>query len=154
MNKTSISIILIITLLLLPFSAYANQPNLPTRGKITGLKKGNTAPYSGVLLDSEASAQLLAQKNFSDAQWKLNLDYELAKQSAQLNLQIESQKVSYQALQEKHDTLMKIKNEEIKRLSKITSKHNNYSTLWATGGVVVGIALTVAVVYALKAGDI
>jgi hypothetical protein len=49
---------------------------------------------------------------------------------------------------------MKIKNEEIKRLSKITSKHNNYSTLWATGGVVVGIALTVAVVYALKAGDI
>ena len=105
-------------------------------------------------MDSEASAQLLAQKNFSDAQWKLKLDYELAKQSAQLNLQIESQKVSYQALQEKHDTLMKIKNEEIKRLSKITSKHNNYSTLWATGGVVVGIALTVAVVYALKAGDI
>jgi hypothetical protein len=154
MSKINISIILIITIFLLPFGAYANQPTVPPRGKITGLKKGNAAPYSGVLLDETAAAYLLTQKKFSDSQWKLKLDYELAKQSAQLNLQIESQKVSYKYLQEKHDTLIKIKNEEIKRLSKITSKSNNYSTLWATGGIVAGIALTISVVYALKAGDI
>jgi hypothetical protein len=48
---------------------------------------------------------------------------------------------------------MKIKDDEIERLSEIASNTNDYSVWWATGGVIVGIGLTIAVVYAVKAGD-
>ena len=45
------------------------------------------------------------------------VQYELGKQKAKLDLTIQSQKASLDALQEKHTTLMDIKDEEIKRLS-------------------------------------
>ena len=47
---------------------------------------------------------------------------------------------------------MKIKDNEIERLAKIASNTNDYSAWWATGGVVVGIALTIGVVYAVQPG--
>ena len=70
----------------------------------------------------------------------------------ELNLIIETQKASHQALQQKHTTLIQIKNDEIERLSTIASNTNDYSVWWATGGVVVGVALTIAVVYAVQPG--
>jgi hypothetical protein len=47
---------------------------------------------------------------------------------------------------------MKIKNDEIKRLSDIAAGKKDYTTWWAVGGVVVGIGLTLAVVFAVDAG--
>ena len=63
---------------------------------------------------------------------------------------IETQKVSYQALQSKHKALINIKNNEIERLATIAGNTNDYSTWWATGGVVVGIALTLITVYGVN----
>ncbi len=135
-----------------PMVVYANNTSVPSAGKITGLQAGEKAPYSGVLLNSTAAAKLLAEQNYTTDQWKLKLEYELAKQSTQLNLTIESQKISYVALEKKHWTLMRIKDQELKRLSKIVSNKNDYSIWWASGGVIVGIGLTIAVVYAVHAG--
>ena len=149
-NKIT-SILLVLSLMLTPVLAMAQSP-VPTGGKITGLRYQQKAPYSGVLLNSIAAAKLLTDKNYSEEQWKLKLQYELAKQSAELNLIIESQKASHQALEQKHLTLIKIKDSEIERLSKIASNKKNYSVWWATGGVVVGIGLTIAVVYAVQPG--
>ena len=149
-NKIT-SILLALSLMLTPVLAMAQSP-VPTGGKITGLRYQQKAPYSGVLLNSIAAAKLLTDKNYSEEQWKLKLQYELAKQSAELNLIIESQKASHQALAQKHLTLIKIKDSEIERLSKIASNKKNYSVWWATGGVVVGIGLTIAVVYAVQPG--
>ena len=149
-NKIT-SILLALSLMLTPVLAMAQSP-VPTGGKITGLRYQQKAPYSGVLLNSIAAAKLLTDKNYSEEQWKLKLQYELAKQSAELNLIIESQKASHQALEQKHSTLIKIKDSEIERLSKITSNKKDYSVWWATGGVVVGIGLTIAVVYAVQPG--
>jgi hypothetical protein len=117
------------------------------------LNYGQKAPYTGVLLNSIAAAKLLTDKRFSEEQWKLKLDFELAKKSARLGLIINSQKVSIEALEKQHTALMKIKDDEIERLSEIASNTNDYSVWWATGGVIVGIGLTIAVVYAVKAGD-
>ena len=133
-------------------TAQESESLVPPNGKITGLRYKQPAPYSGVLLNSVAAAKLLAEKGFSDKQWELKLQYELAKQSAQLSLTIESQKVSYLALEKKHNTLMKIKDGEIERLAKIASNTSDFSVWWATGGVVVGIALTIGVVYAVQPG--
>ena len=66
---------------------------------------------------------------------------------------IQSQKASIDGLDKKHTTLMKIKNDEIERLSEIASNTNDYSMWWAAGGIVVGIGLTIAVVYAVDTGN-
>ena len=129
---------------------FADAP-LP-QGKITGLKKGEKAPYSGVLLDNIAAARMFTDKKYFEEQWKLKLEFELGKQKARLDLTIQSQKASLDALQEKHISLMKIKNDEIKRLSDIAAGKKDYTTWWAVGGVVVGIGLTLAVVFAVDAG--
>ena len=47
---------------------------------------------------------------------------------------------------------MDIKDKEIKRLSDIAAGKEDYSTWWAVGGVIAGIGLTLAVVFAVDAG--
>jgi len=150
LNKI-IALLLACYLVFLPTIALADESLVPPNGKITGLRYKQPAPYSGVLLNSVAAAKLLAEKSFSEEQWKLKLQYELAKQAATLSLTIETQKVTYGALEKKHTTLMKIKDGEIKRLAQIASNTNDYSVWWASGGVLVGISLTIAVVYAVEA---
>ena len=105
LNKT-ITLILICCLVFLPIIALAD---IPPNGKITGLRYNQRAPYSGVLLNTIAAAELLKDKDYSEEQWELRLQYEMAKQSAELNLIIESQKVSFQALEQKSTTLISIK---------------------------------------------
>jgi len=149
LNK-SIAVLMSLCLVIAPMAACADDLVLPPKGKITGLNYGQKAPYTGVLLNGVAAAKLLTDKRFSEEQWKLKLDFELAKEAARLGLIINSQKVSIEALNKKHTTLMKIKDDEIERLSKIASNTNDYSIWWATGGVIIGIGLTLAVVYVAK----
>ena len=47
---------------------------------------------------------------------------------------------------------MQIKDSEIERLSNIAVNKEDYSTWWAVGGLVAGIGLTLAVVFAVDAG--
>jgi len=47
---------------------------------------------------------------------------------------------------------MKLKDDEIKRLSDLAAGKEDYTTWWAVGGVIVGIGLTIAVVYAVDTG--
>ena len=122
------------------------------KGKITGLMKGQKAPYSGVLLDNVSAARIFTDKKYFEDQWKLKLEYELGKERAKLNLKIETQKASLDALQEKHTTLINLKDKEIERLTEIAAGKEDYSTWWAVGGVLAGIGLTLAVVFAVDAG--
>ena len=101
------------------------------------------------MLNSIAAAKLLTDHKYLDKQWELRLKYELAKERSKLNLIIETQKVTYASLKEKHNTLIDIKDKEIERLTKLAENDNDYSVWWATGGVLVGIALTISVVYAV-----
>ena len=109
-----ISLILCFSLVYAPVCLAEDTP-IP-KGKITGLSKGEHAPYTGVLLDNIAAAKIFSDKKYFEEQWELKLQYELGKQKARLDLTIQSQKASLDALQEKHTTLMKLKDDEIKRL--------------------------------------
>ena len=144
------SLILCFSLVYAPV-CFAEDTPIP-KGKITGLAKGEHAPYTGVLLDNIAAARIFSDKKYFEEQWQLKLQYELGKQKARLDLTIQSQKDSHDSLQEKHTTLMKLKDDEIKRLSDLAAGKEDYTTWWAVGGVIVGIGLTIAVVYALDSG--
>ena len=147
-NKLT-AIVLCFSLTLAPV-CLAEEP-IP-KGKISGLMKGQKAPYSGVLLDNVSAARIFTDKKYFEDQWKLKLEYELGKERAKLNLKIETQKASLDALQEKHTTLINLKDKEIERLTEIAAGKEDYSTWWAVGGVLAGIGLTLAVVFAVDAG--
>lgn len=148
--KQTISIVLIF-LLTMPVSAFAAPPEETPTPKITGIEKGQEAPYSGVLLNPVAAAKIFAEKDYSLTECDLKIKYAVDKEIARCTLLLDSTRASLTSLQTRHDALMNIKNKEIERLSKIASERpNDYSTWWATGGVVVGIGLTLLVVYAVK----
>ena len=153
LNK--ITAIALIFFLLAPLMAIADPPTtpeLPPTPRIMGIQEGEAAPYSGVLLNSIAAAKIFAEKDFSQTQCDLRVEFEVAKELARVNLILETTRVSMESMEQKYTSLLQIKDTEIERLSKIASDTNDYSALWATGGVVVGIALTIAVMYAIQPG--
>lgn len=139
--------------MLCPMIAISDPPELPPQPRITGIQKGEEAPFSGVLLNTIAAAKMFTEKDYSLQQCDLRVRYEVDKEMAKLNAIIQSQRASYESLEKKYETIITIKDREIKRISDIASNTNDYSVWWAAGGVVAGIALTLAVVYAVKAGD-
>ena len=142
--QKGISFILISILVLLqPLSALAQSPT------VTDLEKGQVAPYSGVLFNPEAAAQLLAQQKYADAECELKIDLELDKLGAQMDLINESLKVSLRATESKYDSIIKIKNDEIDRLTDLAINSDaDYTHWWTAGGFVVGALVSLAIFYA------
>ena len=48
-------------------------------GTVTSLNKGESAPYAGILLDSEATAKILTERKYLGLQYELKLDLEIIK---------------------------------------------------------------------------
>tara|TARA_R110000824_G_scaffold113687_4_gene263593 strand:+ start:4376 stop:4846 length:471 start_codon:yes stop_codon:yes gene_type:complete len=151
--KQIISLILVFTLIF-PAALYANPPESsedpPPQPKAIGIQKGQLAPFSGVLLNALAAAQIFSEKNYSDEECKLKIDFEVKKEFTRMNLLLESTRASMDSMEKKYDSIISIKDTEIERLSKLASGQRDYSQWWATGGIVVGIVLTLTVVYGVK----
>tara|TARA_Y100000590_G_scaffold461824_1_gene624334 strand:- start:669 stop:1118 length:450 start_codon:yes stop_codon:yes gene_type:complete len=134
-------------LLAFPSVAFAEEEDPP---KIYNIKNNERAPFAGVLLNPTAAAKILADKSFYDKECDLRVKYEVDKEAAKLNTILKNQKVACESLENRYATIIKIKDEEIKRLSSIVIDKKDYSTLWLTGGVLAGIGLTLAVMYAVE----
>ena len=153
MNKL-IAIVLSFTLVF-PAATFAEETPTNTGidlGTFTILKKNDKAPFAGFLFDQSAVSKLLAETEFKLLELKLKHDFELQKSDALWQLKLDNSAASLTALQEKHTTLIDIKDNEIKRLTEIAVERNDYSTLWFVGGIVLGIGLTVATVYGVAEG--
>ena len=143
MQKTISFILISILVLLQPLSALAQSPT------VTDLEKGQVAPYSGVLFNPEAAAQLLAQQKYADAECELKIDLELDKLGAQMDLINESLKASLKATENKYESIIDIKNDEINRLTNIAVNSDaDYTHWWTAGGFVVGALVSLAIFYA------
>lgn len=136
--------IILILFLFLPFPALANT--------ITKLKKGDKAPYSGFLLTTEALLKIKIkpkhQKELYDQKFKHQKEFNDEKiKNIKKNHQIEIISING-----KHKSIMKIKDEEIRRLRQMTLRPSgpNLVPQWITIGILGGAAMTVAVVYALQ----
>ena len=134
--------------LIFPASLFAQEtPSEPP--KIVDLKKDEKAPFAGVLLNPTAGAQMLANQKFTEAGCKLKVDFELKKIIAQHNLMMESLKISMNASENKYTSLLKIKDEEVDRLSSIAlERPGDYSHWWAAGGFIVGALVSIGIFYA------
>ena len=141
-------IFLLVSLLVLQPLALAQE----VEPIITDIIEGQTAPFSGTLLNPSAVAQMLAEKEAGEAECELRIEYAEDRQQAMCDLVVDSTTASLEALQERYNTIMDIKDQEIERLTEIAieADHRDLSTVWFTGGVILGVATTVAIAFAIN----
>ena len=161
MMKFFISYLLVFTLIF-PAYLYADpppdNPSPPTptpevsvnpAPKIMGIRKGQAAPFSGVLLNSLAAARIFADKDFSNEECELKIEYELNLIAAQHQLELDKYQIQFDGLQERYDAMNLIKDDEITRLQDLIGKHPNRRNAWMfAGGVVAGVATSISIMYA------
>jgi len=144
----------LIAMLAFPAHLFADtpiNPEIDETPKVTGIQKGEEAPYNGVLLNTAAAAKIFADKDFSAQECIMRINFEVQKEHLRMQLFLDNTKLSLDTMDKKYTAIIDIKDNEIDRLSKIAIENSNdYSTWWTVGGVLAGIALTLAVVYAVE----
>ena len=137
-----ISTILIFLIILIPVNSYSNP-------KVAEIKQGQKAPYNGILYDYEANAVLLASKEKGQLECSLQLKHSAAKEKAKCEMLTSTVKASLGATEKKYDAILKIKNDQIDHLEKITlNQPNSHNHWWFAGGFVGGVALSMGIFYA------
>jgi len=138
-----ISLILAFLIVIIPTNVYSDTP------KVADIRQGQKAPYNGVLYNYEANAVLLTVKDKSQLECSLQLKHSLAKEKAKCDMLNSTVKASLEATEKKYGAILKIKNDEIEHLQKITLEQpNQYNHWWFAGGVVSGVALSLGIFYA------
>ncbi len=137
-------------------SAPEKLPGEPDVGAaISPLKKLQIAPFTGVLLSPEATAQLIVQITTFPQVIKIQVDHQAAVDKAQCDFSLAEQKNTLetdkkilQAQVDASNKIIPVLTEQVKKLE--DSRPN--TTLWfglgAAAGVVVTVLLTLAIAYA------
>lgn len=141
-----ISTALVLLIATLPMRLLAQDLEKP-RPLITSLKKDEPAPFDGVLLDSWAMSEIMAEMEYDQKRFELELDFIKKKKDAECALEYETLKANFDSLKFKHGEVLEIKDTEIQNLREIATQKKDYSTLWYVGGFISGVALSVGVVY-------
>jgi len=138
-------LILILTLTMI-FPAYVFAQEAP---KITDIQEGQSAPFTGTLLNPAAAAQIIAEKENMESECKLRYDYIKSREQAKCDLLINNLNISLDITQKKYESIINIKDDEIKRLNEIALKSSgDYSHWWAAGGFIVGALVSIGIFYA------
>ena len=127
-----------------PVNVFAQE-----EGKITNLSKGDKAPYEGVLLDPQSAARLLAEEEYKQIECNLKINYETQKIIARHALEMGNVQSAFDSLKEQNRSILSIKDSEILRLQELALKNpNDNANWWFAGGLVAGIATSIAIFYA------
>ena len=121
-------------------------------GKVSQLRKGQHAPFSGILLSDDAAARLFADLKFTERECQLRLTRELNLNTLQLNAQIDALKLRLGVETTRTTSLLAVKNERIKFLEENWRPTPWYESgeFWFAMGVVGGILITVGAGYAIS----
>jgi len=134
------TIILLITLL--PAFCFAS-------GKIAAIKKGQKAPYDGILLDKTAEATITAKRESAVKICEIDKNYTVKKLKTECNFNKRLLTIEKEADKKRYNNLMALKNAEVKRLETTLKKLQkpDYSKLWFVGGFVAGVSLSIGIFY-------
>ena len=139
------TLILLLALALI-FPAYAFAQETP---KVMDIQKGQTAPFSGTLLNPTAAAQIIAEKENFKSECNLRYEYIKQREKAKCDLLLGNANTSLRAANMKYETILSIKDDEIERLQDIAvERPNDNSIWWYAGGILTGILVSVGVFYA------
>lgn len=131
-------------LLLMSSTAYGEEPTFTT------LKKGEPAPFDGRLLNNAAISQFIIQDKTKVEQCNIQIEYEVAKEKAAMKYDYDLLSVKCEADDQRLQDLMMIQEDEIKFLRKSYEPPKNH--WWLAGGVVIGAASSIGIMYAVAPG--
>lgn len=124
---------------------------------ISPMKKGQVAPFTGILLSPKATATIIAQLNTLQEQIKIEVDHARAEEKAKCDFRVAEVQTTAEADRKVLQAQVDARNKEINILNGVIKQHeeNKPNTpLWVglgTGlGFVVGAGLTVLTVYAVN----
>lgn len=130
------------------------EPGEVNVGKaISILKKGQTAPFTGILLSPEATADLISRLESYDQECQLKIDKELQTQKVQSDLRYEQLEITYNTYKKNCEVKLSSRDDTIDLLNRTLEKRTDPKTEWwfiggVAGGFVLGAAITIATVYA------
>ena len=129
--------------ILFSFPAYGDE-------QVTTIQKGEVAPFSGTLFNTEAAARILTDLKFGEEACKIKMDTALKFQQAESDLKFSTLQASYDSLNFKHTELMEIKDGQIAFYEKEVLRRKISPELWYLLGVGSGVAITISAGYALN----
>ena len=131
---------IILLIILLPALCFAN-------GKVAAIKKGQKAPFDGILLDKKAEATITAKRESAVKICEIDKNYTIKKLKSECDFNKRILTIEKEAAEKKYNGLMALKNAEIKRLEDSLKKTTkpDYTHWWFAGGVLAGIGLSVGI---------
>lgn len=137
-----LSILITISLTLAPTYVISQELN------ITGLNKGEEAPFTGILLTKAALAKIEADLRLEVQLCENNCKLKLDEKELLYNKDVSILKAEMDGLNQ----FVEVKNKRINRLEEIIDKNNNswFVPVVAIASFVVGVATTVGITYAVN----
>lgn len=137
-----LSILIIISLTLAPTYVISQELN------ITGLNKGEEAPFTGILLTKAALAKIEADLRLEVQLCENNCKLKLDEKELLYNKDVSILKAEIDGLSQ----FVEVKNKRINRLEEIIDESNNswFVPVVAIASFVVGVATTVGITYAVN----
>ena len=138
-----------------PLAVHAEEvkldPSSVSPGVVTELRKGQHAPYAGILFSRDAAAKLYTQLKFSEEDCKLQIDKRLKIINLDLGTQIKLLELKLKTEQDRSVKMLSVKEERIEFLEKNLRPKPWYDTgeFWFSMGIVGGILITVVSAYAI-----
>ena len=116
---------------------------------IEGIQEGQKAPFSGILMDADTAAKVIAEREYEIKKCDIKVEHEKKKKDSLCDLKTEILDAKLKAEEEKNDAITKIKTEEIERLTKVLEDSSaDHSEWWFVGGFFAGIVASIGVFYA------
>ena len=140
--KTSLALLLMISF----STAIASPP-----GRYVYLERGQMIPWAGWCFDRDASAQILADKQFQEKQCRLKIDRALQMQLAKNDLELGKLRADMIYEVSTRDTTIEALKKENLKLEEIVIENSNSDWhLFASLGFVAGSLLTITIVELAK----
>jgi hypothetical protein len=113
---------------------------------IINVTKGQEVPFDGVLLSVDAAAKVLVDKQFSNEESDLRLQFELKRQEEKYKLLLDFKDIELSASKDKYEQMMILKIKENDRLEKLIIKQNPNKEPWMTAlGFGIGTATSLGI---------
>ena len=123
-------------------------------GQFTILDNNQRAPFRGTLFDPSATAYILTIQPRLQAEFELELNYEISQLTAQHELELTNLNSRYTALSEEYQLRIEAKDLEITQLNDSLAKLSRNNRHWfVIGGFAIGVGVTTAIVAAINSAS-
>jgi hypothetical protein len=112
------------------------------------LTEGETAPFSGRLLNEEAIVKIGIEDTFKVEQCNLQINYDLKKQKLELDLKFEKEKIRLESDKQILEEKVRLRDQTIVEMRDLRKPWP--PVFYASGGFFVGAATTIAILYVVN----